>query len=175
VTSRLQAAAQDRLYQALYKELRRLAHSRLKRGSQITLLDTTVLVHESYLRLAQGNASDLSDRNQFLAYAAQVMRSIVVDFARRRAAKRRGSEVERVTLSNAVADSVAATDPQIVRLDEALNELTAVNERMVRIVEMRFFVGLTEKEVAEAMGVNERTVRREWEKARLILRSALAD
>src|SRR5262249_33178955 len=132
-----------------------------------------VLVHESYLRLAQGHALNLNDRGQFLAYAAQVMRSIVVDSARRRAAKRRGGGVAVVTLSNEVADSVVAEGPQIVGLDEALNELSAIDERMVRIVEMRFFVGLNEKEVAAALGISSRTVQREWEKARLLLRSVL--
>jgi RNA polymerase sigma factor (TIGR02999 family) len=168
-------AAGDRLYQVLYDELRRMARARMRQGSRMTLLDTTVLVNESYLRLAEGRTLDVADKAHFLAYAGRVMRSIVVDFARRRSAKRRGGSAAVVTLTNQVADSVAATDPQILRLDEALEELAAIDQQLVRIVEMRFFVGLSEKEIAKALGVSDRTVRREWEKARLLLRRVLAD
>jgi RNA polymerase sigma factor (TIGR02999 family) len=167
--------AKDRLYQVMYHELRRLAHSRVRRGSRMTLLDTTVLVHESYLRLVGGADLDLVDRAHFLSYAARVMRSIVVDFARSRSAAKRGGEAASVTLSNEVADSMVTTDPQILRLDEALTELATIDARLVQIVEMRFFVGLTEKQIGEALGVTDRTVRREWDKARLLLRAVLTD
>jgi RNA polymerase sigma factor (TIGR02999 family) len=139
----------------------------------MTLLDTTALVHESYLRLAGPEALDLADRAHFLSYAATVMRSIVVDFARRRAARRRGGGAAVVTLSTDVPDSLVATDPQILVIDEALTELATIDERLARIVEMRYFVGLSEKEIADALGVTDRTVRREWRKARVFLLGVL--
>jgi RNA polymerase sigma factor (TIGR02999 family) len=168
--------AKGRLYQALYHELQRLARARIRRSSDMTLLNTTVLVHECYLRLVQGQTLQLTDQAQFLSYAARVMRSIVVDFARARAAQRRGGAEGTLTLTNDVADSVGGTtDPQIVRLNEALDELAGIDARLVQIVEMRFFVGLTIKQIAGALAVSERTVGREWEKARVFLRSVLAD
>jgi RNA polymerase sigma factor (TIGR02999 family) len=167
--------AKGRLYQALYHELQRLARARIKSSPDMTLLNTTVLVHECYLRLVQGQTLQLTDQAQFLSYAARVMRSIVVDFARARAAQRRGGAEGTLTLTNDVADSVGTTDPQIVRLNEALDELAAIDERLVQIVEMRFFVGLTIKQIAGALAISERTVGREWEKARVFLRSVLAD
>jgi RNA polymerase sigma factor (TIGR02999 family) len=167
--------AKGRLYQALYHELQRLARARIKSSPDMTLLNTTVLVHECYLRLVQGQTLQLTDQALFLSYAARVMRSSVVDFARARAAQRRGGAEGTLTLTNDVADSVGTTDPQIVRLNEALDELAAIDERLVQIVEMRFFVGLTIKQIAGALAVSERTVGREWEKARVFLRSVLAD
>jgi RNA polymerase sigma factor (TIGR02999 family) len=166
-------AAKDRLYQVAYHELHRLAHARLKRQSRMTLLDTTGLVHESYLRLAGGTALDLKDRAHFLTYAAKVMRSIVVDYARRRAADKRGGNAAVVTMSTNIADAMVTDDEQILRINEALEQLATIDERLVRIVEMRYFIGLTEKEIAESLGVTDRTVRREWDKARLFLTATL--
>jgi RNA polymerase sigma factor (TIGR02999 family) len=113
------------------------------------------------------------DRSQFMAYAAQVMRSVVVDVIRKRRSARRGGESGHVELDE---EQVAAADPcerEIVRVHESLEELAAIDARLVRVVEMRYFVGMTEIEVADALGLGVRTVARDWEKARLFLRASL--
>lgn len=165
--------AGQELFSLLYRELRQLAHSRLQKNEPITLLDTTSLVHETYLRVAKAGRMEISDRSQFLAYAAHVMRSIVVDFVRQRRAERRGGDQERVTLDTRAADSMGAPEEEILRVSDALDELAKVDERLVKVVEMRYFAGLTDEDIAAALGVNERTVRRDWQKARMILSLAL--
>lgn len=161
----------DECYAALYAELRSLAHSRLRHNEPITLLDTTALVHESYLRLAQVGAAKDWDRSQFLAYAASAMRSIVVDFVRRRRAERRGSGDPHASID--IAEAAPAEEKEILRVNEALSELEKADHRLAKVVEMRYFAGLSEPEIAEALEVNERTVRRDWKKARLLLSLAL--
>jgi RNA polymerase sigma factor (TIGR02999 family) len=165
--------AGQELFSLMYRELRQLAHSRLQKNEPITLLDTTSLVHETYLRVAKAGRMEISDRSQFLAYAAHVMRSIVVDFVRQRRAERRGGDQERVTLDTRAADSIGAPEEEILRVSDALDELAKVDERLVKVVEMRYFAGLTDEDIAAALGVNERTVRRDWQKARMILSLAL--
>ena len=165
--------AADRLFAAMYGDLRRLARARLRGGRRNTLLDTSSLVHESYLRFAGSGRLHLRDRIHFLRWAARVMRSVIVDFARRRQAARRGGGQEAVTLTTGIA-GVPAGESEILRVHDALEEMAARDRRMASIVEMRYFGGLTETEIAEAVGVNERTVRRDWEKARLFLREALS-
>jgi RNA polymerase sigma factor (TIGR02999 family) len=160
------------LFSLLYNDLRRLAHSRLQRNEPITLLDTTSLVHETFLRVLKSGRVEVSERPRFLGYAAQVMRSVIVDFVRQRHADRRGGDDPRVPL-DAAAEAVPAADDEILRVSEALEELAKVDERLVKIVEMRYFGGFTEEDIALALGVNERTVRRDWQKARLLLSLAL--
>jgi RNA polymerase sigma factor (TIGR02999 family) len=166
------ADAADRLFAAMYGDLRRLARARLRGGRRNTLLDTSSLVHESYLRFAGAGRLHLQDRIHFLRWAGRVMRSVIVDFARRRGAARRGGGKDAVTLTTGIAD-VPAGASEILRVHEALEDMAARDQRMASIVEMRYFGGMTESEIAEAVGVNERTVRRDWEKARLFLREAL--
>lgn len=160
------------LFSQLYPELRRLAHGRLKKHPASTLLDTTSLVHESYLRFLRAGQIQVSDRAHFLAYAARVMRSVVVDFARERSAERRGGQEVHIALDTDAAQ-VPAGEVEIIRVHEALEELAKLSERLVQVVEMRYFAGMTEAEIAEALGITERTVRRDWEKARILLASAL--
>ena len=162
----------DALYSAAYRELRRLARARLCTGGRNTLLDTTALVHESYLRLSNASGVQFPDRAHFLVYAGRAMRSIIVDFARQRLTERRGGDAAHVTYTVQLADGVAGEE-EILRVHEALSELAKVDERMARVVEMRYFGGLTESEIAEALGVTDRTVRRDWEHARLFLSDAL--
>jgi RNA polymerase sigma factor (TIGR02999 family) len=157
----------------LYPELRQLAHSRLRRNEPITLLDTMSLVHEAYLRVVRAGKLDLTDRSRFRAYVAHVMRSIVVDLVRQRRAERRGGDQERVTLDTGALDPRRPEEDQIIRVSDALDELATVDERLVKVVEMRYFGGMSELEIAEGLGVTERTVRRDWEKARILLASAL--
>lgn len=163
----------DALFAATYRELRRLAHARLRGGGRNTLLDTTALVHESYLRLGSAGALNFPDRPRFLVYAGRVMRSIIVDMARARQAERHGGDVQHVTLTGEVAESLGGGEDHIVRVHEALADMERVDERMARVVEMRYFGGLTEQEIAQALGVTDRTVRRDWEQARLFLAEAL--
>ena len=165
--------ALDRLFSELYRDLRRLAHARLKRHKTLTLLDTTSLVHESYLRFLRSGQVQIADRTHFLAYAARVMRSVVVDFARESLAQRRGGKDVRVPLDTGAAAAASAAESEVIRVNDALEELSAVSDRLVRVVEMRYFGGMSEAEIAEAFGLTERTVRRDWEKARMVLAAAL--
>jgi RNA polymerase sigma factor (TIGR02999 family) len=166
-------AALGRLYELLYDELHRIAHARLRHAEGLTQLQTTGLVNESYLRLVKLGQLQVDDRTHFLAYAARAMRSIVVDFARENMAQRRGAGATHVTLSTTLAESLAIDTAQVVRIHEALEELGAVDARLVQVVEMRFFAGLDEKEIAEALQVSTRTVERDWDKARAFLFDAL--
>jgi len=164
--------ATEQLFAVLYDDLRRLAHARLRRNEPITLLETTALVHETYLRVLNAGQIGVSERPRFLAYAAQVMRSVIVDFVRQRHAERRGGDHQHVSLESATA-AVAPAEEEVLRVSEALDELASVDQRLVKIVEMRYFGGFTEEDIALALGVNERTVRRDWQKARLLLSLAL--
>jgi len=157
----------------LYGELRQLARSRLQNGEVPTLLDTTSLVHESYLRLLRAGQIQVKDRSHFLAYAARAMRSVVVDFARERSAQRRGGGDHKIPMDDDIAGIAPGADSDILKLHDALEDLAQVSDRLVTVVEMRYFAGLSEAEIAGALGVTERTVRRDWQKARLILAAAL--
>ncbi len=159
------------LFSTLYEELQRLAHARLRRNESITLLDTTALVDETFLRVLKSGNLSVRERSQFLAYAAHVMRSIIVDSVRRRHAARRAGDL-RVPFDEA-SESAASPEHEIIRVNEALNELARVDERLVKIVEMRYLGGFTEEDIALSLGINERTVRRDWQKARLLLSLAL--
>lgn len=165
--------AADALFAATYADLRRLARARLRTTSRQTLLDTGGLVHETYLRFAQGRNHALDNRAHFMRWAAQVMRSVIVDYARRKLSERRGSGGSHVTLED---DQAAAQAPEveILGVHRALERLSTMQPRLTQLVEMRYFGGMTEVEIAQALGVTERTVRRDWTKARLLLRAELA-
>lgn len=184
------ARAADAVVALLYRELRVLARSRLRRSGEFTLLDTTALVHESYLRLqaAQGGGADaaanvgseaappvFADRQHFFAYAARAMHSVVVDLVRARQAQRRGGDAEHLPLDTEVIEQAAdpAHDVEILRVHEALQALAQADARLATVVEMRYFGGLSESEIAQALGVTERTVQRDWQKARLWLAMSL--
>ena len=180
VTSLLSAIGQGErealgeLYELLYPELHRLAHSRVRRSGDLTLLDTTSLVHESYLRFEKSGAVSIGDRSQFMAYAARVMRSVVVDVVRRRQTERRGGDVIHVELDDSHEHAAdAAQESEVLRVHESLEELAAIDARLVKVVEMRYFSGMTEAEIAEVLGLTVRTVARDWEKARLFLHACL--
>ena len=166
--------AADALYASTYADLSRLARSRLRAGRRHTLLDTCSLVHESYVRFVNAGHLKIEDRIHFMRWAAQVMRSIIVDFARRRVAARRGGGAARVTIDVEVVAGAAHGEEEILSVHEALDRIAVVDPRLTQVVEMRYFGGLTEPEIAQALGVTERTVRRDWHKARLLLREALA-
>jgi RNA polymerase sigma factor (TIGR02999 family) len=144
----------EALFPTLYNELRRLAGS---------LLDTSTLVHEAYLRMQRDGGVSVANSEHFMAYAATTMRSIVIDFVRRRGAERRGGGLKRITLDTVAAEQIgAAADEEILAVHEALESLSEVDARLVRVVEMRYFAGLTEAEIAAALGITDRTVRRDW-------------
>jgi RNA polymerase sigma factor (TIGR02999 family) len=161
------------LYTSAYSDLRRLARHRLAAGERDALLNTTALVHESYLRLAEAPGLNLENRLHFLSYAGRAMRSIVVDWFRRRIAERRSAGAVHVSLDDDIASGIA-TDELVVCVHAALEELEKLDSRMARIVEMRYFAGMTEFEIGQALSITDRTVRREWEKARLWLYDALS-
>lgn len=166
-------AARDALFAAVYPELRRLAHARLYGGGRNTVLDTTALVHESYLRLVNTGELSFADRRAFFGYASRVMRSVIVDSARARLAERRGGAAPKVTLGAEGAPDVAPGDEQIVQVHEALQQLERADARAAQMVEMRYFGGYTDREIAETLDVTERTVQRDWDKARMLLRVIL--
>jgi RNA polymerase sigma factor (TIGR02999 family) len=167
------ADAIDEVFTLTYRELHEMAHQRLHRSNRVTSLDTTALVHECYLRLVRLGQLQTCNRAHFLGYAACVMRSIVVDFVRQRLAKRRGGDELRVTLGTDIRDSATVSEEQIIQVDEALQELAALDPKLVQVVEMRYFAGFTVEQIAESRGVTTRTIRRDWEKARLLLYAAL--
>ncbi|MCV2365012.1 sigma-70 family RNA polymerase sigma factor [Paucibacter sp. DJ1R-11] len=166
--------ATDQVMALLYADLQRLARRRLQQAGHLTLLDPTGLVHESYLRLQASGQLAFPDRKHFLAYAAKVMHSIVIDLVRSRQAERHGGGLEQLTLNTAVANLPPQGDEQILRVHEALEELAALEPRLAQVVEMRYFGGLLESEIAESLGVTERTVQRDWQKARLFLSMSLS-
>lgn len=167
-------AARERLFAVAYEDLRIQARARLRSGGRNTLLDTTALVHESFLRFLQAGKLNGADRGHFFAYAARVMRSVIVDFARQRLAQRRGGDLERVTLDTDLGERLPAEEGQVVQVHEALERLEQADPRLAKVVEMRYFAGMSEAEIGAALGVTERTVRRDWMRARLLLAAGLA-
>jgi RNA polymerase sigma factor (TIGR02999 family) len=163
----------ERWFAASYGELRQLARARLRGGGRDVVLDTTALVHESFLRLSQREGVAFPDRSRFLAYASKVMRSVIVDLVRQRGNERHGGDLARVTLTTGIVDGAMTSEEQILRVHEALEDLQRVDARMAQVVEMRFFAGLNDLEIAEALHVTDRTVRRDWQQAQLFLAEAL--
>jgi RNA polymerase sigma factor (TIGR02999 family) len=167
------AQARDALFAAAYPGLQQLARARLRDGGRNTVLDTRSLVHESYLRYVQSGELRAEDRRAFFAYASQIMRSIIVNNARDRAAQKRGAGARALTLSTHISEQVADDRDVVLEVHEALESLAQVDARLARVVEMRYFGGYSEPEIAETLGVTERTVQRLWLKARLMLLAAM--
>jgi RNA polymerase sigma factor (TIGR02999 family) len=170
-------AALDAVYVSLYPDLKRVARARLRQQGRAESMSTTMLVHESFVRLVNARGLRLEDRRHFFAYAAKTMRNIIIDTAREHLAERRGGGAEHLTLGEAdvanVADSNASDE--LMRVNEALQELEAVDPELAELVEMRYFGGYSEIEIGELQGVTERTVRRRWDKARAWLFVALGN
>ena len=167
-------AALERLIPLVYAELRRVASARLRHEAPNHTLQTTALVHEAYVQLAAETGVDWQDRSHFFAICARAMRRILVDYARRRQATKRGGAAPHVTLED---DMVGAGTPAeiVLAVDRAVERLAAFNPRLARIVECRSFGGMTEEETAHALGVPLRTVQRDWNRARAWLRQELGD
>jgi RNA polymerase sigma factor (TIGR02999 family) len=166
-------AARDALFSAAYSELRRLAHARLRDGARNTVLDTTCLVHESYLRFVRAGELRAEDRRAFFAYASQVMRSVIVNSVRERIAQKRGGDQPPLTLSTSLGVQQPDAQETVLAVHEALEALEQADPRLAQVAQMRYFGGYSEQEIAETLDVTERTVQRDWEKARLILAAAL--
>lgn len=170
-----QSAGCDPRFESLYGQLRRMARARLRRHETFTFLDTVSLVHESFLRLARAGGVLSADEPAFLAYSSRVMRSVIVDAARARLALSRGGDVEIVPLDEEtlgdLSDEPAAA---VVRVNAALQSLEASEPRLSKVVSLCYFAGMTEQESAACLGVSERTIRRDAERARLLLRALLA-
>jgi RNA polymerase sigma factor (TIGR02999 family) len=162
------------LWSKAYPQLRQLARSRLRRSGRHSILDTTGLVNEAYMRLAAIGQLPFEHRGQFFAYCARAMRSIIIDLAREAHAARHGGGLVQITMSSTIIDELRADDDPL-RIDDALTELAKVEPRLATVVEMRFFGGFTEAEIAESFGLTERTIRRDWERARALLRSMLTE
>ncbi len=168
-------AAVDQLLALLYEDLRRMAHVRLLGNSPITLLDTTSLANEAYLRLRNASCIGATDRAQFMAYISKVLRAVIVDFARKRNAERRGGRAEHIPLDTVALQSAVALDPEVERLNAALDVLENTDPRLKQVVEMRYFAGMNDAEIAEVLGVTPRTVGRDWVRAKLLLSVELRD
>jgi RNA polymerase sigma factor (TIGR02999 family) len=164
--------ALDRLVPLVYEDLRRLARVQLRRRRPGQTLDTTGLVHEAYLRLVDQTRASWRDRGHFLAVSALAMRQIAVDHARRRARAKRGGGQVAVSLDE-INEPAAREAAHILEIDEALKRLAVENARLARVVECRYFAGLSEEETAAALDVSLRTAQREWFKARAWLRREL--
>ncbi len=160
-----ETGAIDRLLPLVYHELRRIAHQQLLAERPDHTLSTTALVHEAYVKLVDQTRAQWTDRAHFLAVAARAMRRILVDYARQRQAAKRGGAQRPVTFDEGAVMAEDRADA-LVALDEALTRLATLDERLGRVVECRFFGGLTEEETAEALRVTSRTVRRDWVKAK---------
>ena len=183
ITRLLQLAAQgdrsalDQIYASLYPELKRVARARLRHQGRADGMGTTTLLHESFIRLVNAAELRLVDRHHFFAYAARTMRNIIIDSAREHLADRRGGGAVHQTLGGGAALDVADTSnsEELVRVSEALLELEAIDPELAELVDMRYFGGYSETEIAELQGVTDRTVRRRWDKARAWLYVALND
>jgi RNA polymerase sigma factor (TIGR02999 family) len=169
--------AADKLFRMLYHELHRLAEIQLRRANAAVTLGTTTLLHEAYLNISGRPQLSFPDRLRFLAYASRAMRGLIIDYARRRRARKRGSNFE-VTLEGAegVAAFSVADEQELSQLGDALDELAAIEPRLAELVDLHFFGGFSFTEIAGLRGVSDRTVQRDWRKARALLhRSILGD
>jgi len=170
-------SALDRVLSTLYQELHGMARRQLAGQQYGHTLDATALVHEAYLKLVgrgSGNAQ-FDDRAHFFAYAASAMRSVIVDYARQRLAQKRGGDLHRVTELPENLEGGLSLDEDMLGLDTALNRLSSVDPRLTHVVELRYFAGLSELEIAALLQRSERSVRRDWQKARMFLLASLQE
>ena len=167
-------SASDALFATLYAELHRLASRQLARSSGALTLGTTTLLHEAYLNMSRREGTSFPDRARFMGYAARVMRGLVIDYVRNRNAQKRGGLFE---IASLVGDLAAAAQDgeQLGRIGLALDELATVDPALAQVVDLKFFCGFSLGEIAGMNGVSERTVQRQWEKARILLHGLIRD
>jgi RNA polymerase sigma factor (TIGR02999 family) len=166
-------AAADALFAALYRELHDLARRQLARSAPEMTLGTTTLLHEAYLGIAAREGTVFPDRGRFMGYAAKVMRGLIIDHVRNRKALKRGGQFHISSLDADVADR--ADENELSRISAALDQLAAVEPALAEVVDLKFFCGFSFAEIAAMRGLNERTVRRSWDKARIYLHGLLED
>ena len=169
-------ASADELFALLYRELHRLAESNLRRNNSTISLDATTLLHEAYLNMSGRKDMSFADQARFLAYASHAMRGLVIDYARRRRALKRGRQLE-ITLAEDEQPSAEAVQQSrdLERLGDAVNELATLDPALAELVDLHFFCGFAFVEIAKLRGSSERTVQRDWRKARLLLHQSLLD
>jgi RNA polymerase sigma factor (TIGR02999 family) len=162
------------LFASLFSELHRLALRQLRNSAAGTTLGTTTLLHEAYLKISGREGAVFPDRGRFMSYAARVMRGLIIDYARSRRAHKRGGEFTIVSLAGEASDP-SVDDRQLTRLSDALDELAKVEPLLAEIVDLKFFCGFSLAEIAAMRGLSERTVKRQWEKARIFLNRLMQD
>jgi len=167
-----ETGALDQLFPHIYNELRKLAHKQLQRSWSDETICTTALVNEAYLKLANGALSKLSNRAHFFAVAATAMRQILINYAEQKSAKKRGRDWLKVSFAESNLGDMGGAD-NLLQVNEALEDIRSIDEELAQLVELRFFGGLTEVEIAQVFKVNERTVRRNWKKAKALLALSL--
>jgi RNA polymerase sigma factor (TIGR02999 family) len=164
--------AREQLFAALYSELRKIAQRELRKRGQALTLGATTLLHEAYLNIADREGIDVLDRNRFLAYASRAMRGLVIDYARARQAQKRGGNFEITSLSTNVPEAIV-DHQELERIAEAVDALATIDPDLAQVVDLKFFCGYSFVDIAAMRGVSERTVQRDWEKARLFLHKTL--
>jgi RNA polymerase sigma factor (TIGR02999 family) len=167
------AEAREKLFTVLYAELHNLAQRQLRRNSSLTLSPTTLL-HETYLDMSSRGSTAFPDRARFLAYASRAMRGLIIDYFRSRSAQKRGGEFEITVLPTEMPQGVEP-DAELQRLGDAVDALANIEPRLAQVVDLKFFCGLTFQEIGVAMGTSDRTVKRDWEKARILLQHELTE
>ncbi|MEW6735635.1 MAG: sigma-70 family RNA polymerase sigma factor, partial [Acidobacteriota bacterium] len=165
-------AAFNQLFDIVYKELRRIAESYIRKERPAHTLQPTALVHEAYLRLVDQKRGSFQSRAHFFGLAARIMRHILVDYARLQSAEKRGNDQEKVSLDEAITFPRTANF-DLIAIDDALTSLAKVSPRQTNVVELKFFGGLSMEEIGEALGVNRRTIDRDWQMAKLWLTEEL--
>ena len=168
-------SAADTLFSALYHELHRIAERQLHQGGSQLTLGTTTLLHEAYLNISGREGVSFASRGQFLAYAARAMRGLMLDYTRRRQAKKRGGEFHVTSSGAEIAAAETVASEELDRLDAALHALAGVDPGLAQLVDLHFFCGFTLTEVAALREVSERTVQRDWRKARLLLHRTIQE
>jgi RNA polymerase sigma factor (TIGR02999 family) len=167
------AKAREQLFTVLYAELHRLAQRQLRRNSSLTLSPTTLL-HETYLDMSSREFGAFPDRARFLAYASRAMRGLIVDYFRNRSAQKRGGEFEITALPTEMPQGVES-DAELERLSDAVDALAGIEPRLAQVVDLKFFCGLTFPEIGAVLGTSEKTAKRDWEKARILLQHELTE
>lgn len=165
--------SKDALFETLYAELHRLAQSHIQRNRGSITMGATTLLHEAYLSLSARDGLAFPDRNRFLGYASRAMRGLIIDYVRTRTALKRGGELTFASI-DAVAEPAAAETPEeLAQLDRALNELAAIDADLAELVDLKFFCGFSISEIAALRTTSERSVQRDWAKARMLLHQSL--
>lgn len=166
-------AAKDALFETLYAELHRLAQSHIQRNSSSITMGATTLLHEAYLSLSERDGLAFPDRNRFLGYASRAMRGLIIGYVRHRTAVKRGGELTFTSMDSVTEPAAAETPAELEQLDRALTDLEAIDAGLAELVDLKFFCGFSISEIAALRNTSERTVQRDWAKARMLLHQSL--